>query len=76
MTVSGYMKPEELAEQLEVQLTTLAKWRRQERGPPFIRAGRQILYARAGVTKWLEVLEKKPQFSAAARSRPGSQSAR
>lgn len=60
--LNGYMKPDELAEQLDVAEITLRKWRSQKRGPPFIKAGRQVLYSRTAVTKWLERLEKTPQF--------------
>lgn len=61
--LDGYMTPDELATQLDVALITLAKWRTQRKGPPFIKAGRNnVLYSRAAVSKWLENLATKPQF--------------
>lgn len=41
---------------------TLARWRARKQGPPFIKVGREVLYSRASVRKWLERLETKPQF--------------
>ena len=37
-----------------IPVGTLSKWRYQNRGPSFLRAGRMIRYRRADVDKWLE----------------------
>lgn len=60
--LSGYMRPEELAVELDKSLITLARWRHAKKGPPFIKAGKDVLYSRESVRRWLEKLEMKPQF--------------
>lgn len=60
--LDGYMTPEELAEQLGKSLITLARWRSQRRGPPFIKVGLTVRYEREAVAKWLKSLAMKPQF--------------
>ena len=60
--LTGYLTDEELAEQLNVSVRTLRRWREQHKGPPCIKTGQQVLYSQAGVKRWLERLETKPQF--------------
>lgn len=60
--LSGYMTPRELARELDKSLITLARWRHRKIGPPFIKAGKQVLYSRDAARRWLERLETKPQF--------------
>lgn len=60
--LAGYMSPEELAVELDKSLVTLKRWRLTKRGPPFIKTGRDVLYSRESVRRWLERLETKPQF--------------
>lgn len=54
---STTMKPSELAEFLKVSKTTLASWRRKERGPRWVGVGRGIRYRRSDVDAWLEQRE-------------------
>lgn len=60
--LADYITPEELAQELDKSLITLARWRQKKKGPPFIRAGRDVLYSRESVQAWLKRLETKPQF--------------
>lgn len=60
--LADYITPEQLAAELDKSLITLARWRHKKVGPPFIKAGKDVLYARASVRRWLEQLERKPQF--------------
>lgn len=43
----------ELARELKVSRRTLARWRSQGTGPPFVRAGRSPRYRWADVQAWL-----------------------
>lgn len=60
--LADYMSPEELAAELDKSLVTLKRWRLTKKGPPFIKAGRDVLYSRESVRRWLTRLETKPQF--------------
>jgi hypothetical protein len=51
--LDGYMDDDECADQLRVRTITLAKWRWQRKGPPFIKLGRKILYDRVLVKNWV-----------------------
>lgn len=37
-------RPREVADLLEVSVSTLTRWRRERRGPPFVRVGNQVRY--------------------------------
>lgn len=56
-----YYTPSELAEQLGVALITLATWRAQKKGPPYIRMGRGVHYSAESVRRWLKQIEIKTQ---------------
>jgi excisionase family DNA binding protein len=45
---------QQLADELEVSLRTLERWRQQGTGPAFIRVGRSPRYRRADIDAWLE----------------------
>jgi excisionase family DNA binding protein len=45
---------QQLADELQVSLRTLERWRQQGTGPAFIRVGRSPRYRRADVDAWLE----------------------
>jgi excisionase family DNA binding protein len=47
-------KPEELAARLQVPPKTLAQWRSDGTGPPFVKIGRHVRYRRADVDRWLD----------------------
>ena len=51
--LEDYMTPAELAIELDLALQTLAHWRSQKKGPPYVKVGQQILYSRDGVRRWL-----------------------
>lgn len=43
----------DVAALMRISPSLLAKWRMRGRGPPFIKAGRRILYECAEVRRWL-----------------------
>lgn len=49
----GLMQPEELAVMLDVSTDTLREWRRTQRGPDYVRAGKNVLYRESDVKAWL-----------------------
>ncbi|SDG73842.1 MULTISPECIES: helix-turn-helix domain-containing protein [Pelagibacterium] len=55
--LDGFLTTEELAEEIGVHRTTLAKWRMERRGPPFTRLGKRILYSVERLRAWLEANE-------------------
>jgi Helix-turn-helix domain len=44
--------PEEAAAALRVKFATLATWRAQRRGPPFVKIGRRVFYLRRDLEAW------------------------
>lgn len=58
MPIPKYYSPAELAVQLSVSIETLASWRWQETGPPFLRVGigqrKLVRYPEDGVAAWLK----------------------
>lgn len=46
-----------VAQCLGVSVVTLRRWRREGRGPKFIKEGRQVLYRRSTITDWLAARE-------------------
>ena len=49
-----YMTPVDLAEVLQIPVTTLANWRSAKKGPRFFRLGGLVRYDPADVAEWLE----------------------
>lgn len=47
------MKPEELAEEWQVSVKTLANWRSSRLGPPYVKIAGAIRYSRRDVAEWL-----------------------
>jgi excisionase family DNA binding protein len=45
---------QQLADELEVSVRTLERWRQQGTGPAFIRVGRSPRYRRADLDPWLD----------------------
>jgi hypothetical protein len=43
--VAGYSSEAETAEQLNVAIRTLRSWRQRGKGPPWVKVGRQVIYA-------------------------------
>lgn len=54
MTANKYLSIDELVERYRGQIKkgTLAVWRSQKKGPPFIKLGKKVLYTVDGVEKW------------------------
>lgn len=50
---SGFLTPAELGALLRVSISTLAVWRKANRGPKWLRLHRAIRYPRKSVTSWL-----------------------
>jgi DNA-binding transcriptional MerR regulator len=44
---------ETLAEQISISPRTLERWRLTGCGPPFMKAGRRVLYSSQNVEEWL-----------------------
>jgi predicted site-specific integrase-resolvase len=49
----GLLKPEELAEMLDVSADTLREWRRTKQGPDYVRAGKGVLYRESDINDWI-----------------------
>jgi excisionase family DNA binding protein len=47
-----HLTTEELAERLGVSVTTVRDWRRDGRGPAYIRVGSVIRYRETDIDKW------------------------
>ncbi|WP_369124471.1 helix-turn-helix domain-containing protein [Devosia neptuniae] len=63
----GYLTSADMAEQLGLHPTTLAKWRMARRGPPYVKIGKRVYYRVTSVREWLENAEVKPVRSASSR---------
>jgi hypothetical protein len=46
--LDGYLTPEQVAAELNKSVVTLTRWRCKKTGPPFIKNGNTVLYARKG----------------------------
>lgn len=44
----------EVAEMLRVSVSTLARWRSSDQGPPFVQIEGSIRYQREAVQKWID----------------------
>jgi excisionase family DNA binding protein len=51
--VSGLFTDRQAAEFLNCTRGALERWRRERRGPPYIKLGRLVRYARHDLVKWL-----------------------
>ena len=65
--LQGWISRTDLARELGVREETLRRWADARRGPPFVKAGRKILYRRTTVLEWLE----KQEDAAPRRARAG-----
>jgi hypothetical protein len=50
----NYLRTEEMARAMGLEAKTLANWRGNGRGPPYYRAGRNVLYDREETLQWLK----------------------
>ena len=56
----GYLPEATIAKQFKVQPQALRVWRRQGKGPPFIKVGRHIFYRAESLAAWLRSQEVQP----------------
>jgi hypothetical protein len=56
--LQNYIPRKVLAGQLGYTEKTLIRWELDGRGPPTTRVGRQVLYFRPSVEKWLQAQER------------------
>src|SRR5580692_3957667 len=60
LLLDGYLRRDELAEQLRVSSRTIDRWQTSRCGPPRVAIGRTILYNRESVRQWLHSNERDP----------------
>ncbi|KOU62348.1 helix-turn-helix transcriptional regulator [Streptomyces sp. IGB124] len=60
-----YLKPEFVAELLDVPVETLYQWRKKRTGPPGFRVGRHTRYDPADVYNWIAEQKRKDISQAA-----------
>jgi hypothetical protein len=58
--IPGYSSELETAEELNVSVRTLRKWRQLRIGPPYTEIGRQIYYSDESRAAWLKSREVQP----------------
>jgi excisionase family DNA binding protein len=56
--LADYLTPTELAQELKINIRTLARWRRLDEAPPVTKFGRNVLFRKAAVTAWLKSREE------------------
>jgi hypothetical protein len=61
--LSEFLTKEELAAELRRNMRTLDRWAALGMGPPRTHVGRQVLYRRASVQKWLHAQERQGRGS-------------
>lgn len=64
-----YLEPKELADELKIPASNLAKWRLYGGGPPFLKLGKNVRYERVDVERWLELQKRRTTSDAASLSR-------
>jgi excisionase family DNA binding protein len=50
----GLLTQQQLADELQVSMRTLERWRQEGTGPAFVRVGRSLRYRRSDIDAWLE----------------------
>lgn len=58
LLLEGYLRREELAQQLQVSPRTIDRWHTLRSGPPRVTIGRTILYSLDSVREWLKSSER------------------
>jgi hypothetical protein len=64
--LKNYIPRKALAEEIGYTVKTLINWELDGRGPPARRIGRQVLYFRPSVEKWLRAQERAAKGSTSA----------
>jgi predicted DNA-binding transcriptional regulator AlpA len=67
LVLEGYLRREELAQQLRLSPRTIDRWEALRKGPPRISVGRTILYNIQSVQEWLLSNERQPSPSKGSR---------
>ena len=70
--IPGYTPEAETAEELNVSVRTLRKWRQLRVGPPWTEVGRQIHYSDESRSAWLKAREVRPVYEAARQGHAGT----
>ena len=58
LLLAGYLRREELAQQLGVSARTIDRWQMLRCGPPRVAIGRTVLYRLDSVRQWLQSREQ------------------
>jgi len=56
--LDDYMDEDECAKELHVTPLTLARWRRERKGPPFTKIGRRFFYKKPSTRAWVAAKEQ------------------
>jgi hypothetical protein len=56
----GLLTEEELAGAFQIEVNTLRVWRREEKGPPYVKIGRTTFYRTDDVETWLSFFVRVP----------------
>lgn len=54
MTEQPNLTPDQAADYLRLSERTLIRWRNMRKGPPWVKAGRRVIYRRSDLDAWLE----------------------
>jgi predicted site-specific integrase-resolvase len=71
--LEGYLTRREAARQVRRSEQALIRWENEGYGPPVTRVGRQVLYKKSSLSKWLEAREEQPKtliYKSQATARP------
>ena len=60
--MSDFLNSDELANLIRLHPLTVAQWRSRGVGPPYIRVGRRVRYARLDVELWLAQHRQVPEL--------------
>lgn len=71
LVLEGFLRREELAQQLGLSPRTIDRWESLRQGPPRVSVGRTILYSIQSVREWLLSKEKQPFSPKRGRSASG-----
>ena len=58
LLLDGYLRREELAQQLGVSARTIDRWQTLRCGPPRVAIGRTVLYSLESIRRWLQSREQ------------------
>ena len=60
IVVAGYSSEADTADELNVTIRTLRKWRQRRVGPAWVKVGRQVIYSIESRMSWLKDQEVRP----------------